>query len=157
MYLGGVISKEEFAPEVQATAAQIIAVLVRLKPILEIKTFISGKKRTPAYIAYVPVCMGILNSRCRTSERILAVEMRCFRRLLDISYRDNVPNEEIWKAIRQYVGWCENLTRPEGLSKNILQDTVEMEKRRGRQRIQQHWINREGLCKDLKRVPTTDV
>ena len=36
--------------------------------------------------------------------KIQATDMRCFRRLLGISYRDHVTNEEVRNRIRQAVG-----------------------------------------------------
>ena len=80
--------------------------------------------------------------------KIQAVEMRCFRRLLGISYTDHVTNE-VCRMISQHVKHCEDLlttvkkrklkwyahvTRASGLSKIILQETVQGKRRRGRQR-----------------------
>ena len=36
--------------------------------------------------------------------KIQTTEMRCFRRLLDISYRDHVTNEEVRNTIRHTIG-----------------------------------------------------
>ena len=82
-------------------------------------------------------------------KRIQAMEMRCFRRLLDISYRDHVTNAEIRDRISQAIGpyedllttvkkrklkWFGHVTRGEGLAKTVLQGTVEGGRRKGRQR-----------------------
>ena len=37
-------------------------------------------------------------------KRIQASEMRCFRRLLGISYKDHITNEEVKNIIRQALG-----------------------------------------------------
>lgn len=81
--------------------------------------------------------------------RIQAVEMRCFRRLLNISYRDHISNQEVRKRIGQAIGpyddlltivkkrklrWYGHVTRSTGLAKTILQGTVPGGRRRGRQR-----------------------
>ncbi|XP_068213399.1 uncharacterized protein [Palaemon carinicauda] len=81
--------------------------------------------------------------------KIQAAEMRCFRRVLDISYIDHVTNEEVNRRGRQHLGryedllstvkkrklkWYDHTTRSCGLSKTILQGTVQGKRRRGRQR-----------------------
>ena len=75
--------------------------------------------------------------------------MRCFRRLLGISYKDHITNEEVRNRIRQVVGpyeelltvvkrrklqWYGHVTRTSGLAKTFLQGTVKGRRRRGRQR-----------------------
>ena len=81
--------------------------------------------------------------------RIQATEMRCFRRLLGISYKDHITNEEVRNRIRQAIGpyedllatvkkrklkWYGHITRSTGLAKTILQGTVQGGRRRGGQR-----------------------
>ena len=75
--------------------------------------------------------------------------MRCFRRLLGISYTEHVTNEEARRTISQHVKdyedllttvkkrklkWYGHVTRTSGLSKTILQGTVQGKRRQGRQR-----------------------
>ena len=75
--------------------------------------------------------------------------MRCFRRLLGISYRDHITNEKVGNRIRQAIGpyedllttvkkrklrWYGHKTRSTGLAKTTLQDTVQGGRRRGRQK-----------------------
>ena len=77
--------------------------------------------------------------------RIQAVEMRCFRRLLGISYTDHITNEEVRRTISQHVSqyedllttvkkrklrWYGHVTRSSGLSKITLQGTVQGKRRR---------------------------
>ena len=79
-----------------------------------------------------------------------AVEMRGFRRLLGVSYKDHITSEEvrsrILKAIGPYgellstvegrkVKWCGRVTRASELAKTVVQGTVRGG-RRGRQRRQ---------------------
>ena len=81
--------------------------------------------------------------------KIQATEMRYFRRLLGISYRDHVTNEEVRNRIRQAIGpyedllttvkkrklrWHGLITRSTGLAKVILQGTVQGGRRKGRQK-----------------------
>ena len=81
--------------------------------------------------------------------RIQAMEMRCYRRIPHISYKDHVTNEEVRAKIQQAIGPHENLLttvkrrklqwyghvfRSSGLAKTFLQGTVKGARRQGRQR-----------------------
>ena len=81
--------------------------------------------------------------------RIQAMEMRCYRKILHISYKDHVTNEEICAKIQQAIGphedlltivkrrklqWHGHVSRSSGLTKTILQGTVKRGRRQGRQR-----------------------
>ena len=88
----------------------------------------------------------------RTAEfqrRIQAMQRRCYRKLLHISYKDHVTNEEVRAKIQQAIGPHEDLltivkrrklqlyghvSHSSGLAKTILQGTVKGGKRQGRQR-----------------------
>ena len=90
--------------------------------------------------------------------------MRCFRKLLGISYRDHITNEEVKARIGNAIGpyedlltavkrrklkWYGHVTRSSGLAKTILQGTVQGGRRRGRQRkrwednIKEEWTGLE--------------
>ena len=81
--------------------------------------------------------------------RIQALEMRCYRRLLNISYKDHVTNEEIRNRIQNAIGvhddlltmvkkrklrWYGHISRSSGMAKTILQGTVKGARKRGRQK-----------------------
>ena len=81
--------------------------------------------------------------------RIQALEMRCYRRLLNISYKDHVTNEEVRNRIQNATGvhydlvtmvkkwklrWYGHISRSCGMSKTILQETEKGTRRRGRQK-----------------------
>ena len=81
--------------------------------------------------------------------RIQAMEMRCCRKILRISYKDDVTNEEVRAKIQQAIGphedlqtivkrrklqWYGNVSRSSGLAKTILQGTVKGGRRQGGQR-----------------------
>ena len=82
--------------------------------------------------------------------RIQTLEMKCFRKLLDISYRDYIPNEKVKSRLgnaidpyedltsvkRRKLKWYGHVTRSSGLAKTIKQATVQGGRRRGRQRKQ---------------------
>ena len=79
---------------------------------------------------------------------IQALEMRCYRRLLNISYKDHLTNEEVRSRIQNAFGvhddlltmvkkrklwWYGHISRSSGMAKTILQGTVKGARRRGRQ------------------------
>ena len=81
--------------------------------------------------------------------RIQATEMRCYRRLLGISYKDRITNEEVTKRIRQVIGlwedllttvkkrklkWYGHITRSTGLTTTFLQGTVQGGRKKGGQK-----------------------
>ena len=81
--------------------------------------------------------------------RLQAMEMRCYRKILHVSYKDRVTNEEVCAKIQQAIGPHEDLltivkrrkvqyyghvSRSSGLAKTILQGTVKGERRQGGQR-----------------------
>ena len=80
--------------------------------------------------------------------RTQALEMRCYRRLLYISYKDHVTNEEVRNRIQNAIGvhddltmvkkrklrWYGHISRSSGMAMTILQGTVKEARRRGRQK-----------------------
>ena len=81
--------------------------------------------------------------------RIQALEMRCYRRLLNMSYKDHVTNKEVRNRIQNATGvhddlltmvkkrklrWYGHISRSSGMAKTILQGTVKGARRRGRQK-----------------------
>ena len=75
--------------------------------------------------------------------------MRCYRKILRISYKDHVTNEEVRAKIQQAIGphedlltiikrrklqWYGHVSRSSGLTKTILQGTVKGGRRQGGQR-----------------------
>ena len=75
--------------------------------------------------------------------------MRCYRKILHISYKDHVTNEEVRAKIQQAIGphedlltivkrrklqWHGHVSGSSGLAKNLLQGTVKGGRRQGGQR-----------------------
>ena len=75
--------------------------------------------------------------------------MRCYRKILGISYNDHITNEEFPAKTQQAIGlhedlltivkrrklqWYGHVSRSLGLAKTILQGTVKARRRQGRQR-----------------------
>ena len=89
------------------------------------------------------------------------MEMRCYRKILHISYQDHVTNEEVRAKIQQATGPHEDLTivkrrklqlyghvsRSSSLAKTILQGTVKGGRRQVRQRT--WWEDNINLIKEL--------
>ena len=84
--------------------------------------------------------------------RIQTMEMRCYHKILSISYRDRVTKEEVRAKIQQAIRpdkdlltfvkrrkllWYGHVSRSSGLAKTILQGTLKGGRRRGRQRKRQ--------------------
>ena len=80
---------------------------------------------------------------------IQGMEMRCYRKILRIHYKDLVSNEEVRAKIQQAIGpqedllsivkrrklqWYGHVSRSSRLAKSILRSTVKGERRQGRQR-----------------------
>ena len=81
--------------------------------------------------------------------RIQVTEMRCYRKILHISYKDHVTNEEVRAKIQQVIEphedlltvvrrrklqWYGHVSLSSGLAKTTLQGTVKGGGRQGRQR-----------------------
>ena len=77
------------------------------------------------------------------------MEMRCYCKILHISYKDHVTNEKVHAKIQQAIGahedpltiikrrqlrWYGHVSRSSGLAKTILQGTVKGGRRQGRQK-----------------------
>ena len=151
-YLGSIISDDGSTPEMLSRIAQTTAALTRLKNIWR-DTNITIRSKIKVLRSLV---MSIFLYACETwtltanlQKKIQAMELRCYRRLLGISYKDHITNEEILKTITKHVNNYENLlttvkkiklrwyghvTRTNGLSKTTLQGTVPGGRKRGRQR-----------------------
>ena len=77
--------------------------------------------------------------------RTQAMEMRCYRKVLHISYNDHVTNEEVRAKIQQAIEphedliivkrrklkWYGHVFRSSGLAKTVLQGTVKEGRRQG--------------------------
>ena len=77
------------------------------------------------------------------------MDMRCYRKILRISYKDHVTNEEVRAKIQKAIGlhedfvtiikrrilqWYGHVSRSSGLAKTILQGTVKGGRRQVRQK-----------------------
>ena len=97
-YLGSVITDEGSKPEILSRIAQTTAALTRLKPVwIEKSIFLSSKIRLMRSLVtsiFLYACES-LTLTAELQRRIQAMEMRCYRKILHISYKDHVTNEEV--------------------------------------------------------------
>ena len=63
----------------------------------------------PSCLREVFLCSEHATLTAEFQRRIQAMEMRCYRRILRISYKDRVTNEEVRAKIRQAIGSHEDL------------------------------------------------
>ena len=150
-FLGATISNEGSKPEILSRIAQTTAVLSRLKIIWRDKNISLASKvklmRTLILSTFLYACES-WTLTAEIERRVKALEMRCYRRLLNISYKDHVMNVEVRNRIQNAVGvhddltmikktklrWYGHISISSGMAKTILQGTVKGARRRGRQK-----------------------
>ena len=148
-YLGAIVSGEGPKPEVLSRMAQTTAAVTIIWNDKNIA--ISSKVRLMGSLV-MSMCLSACETWTMTADierRIQALEMRCFRKLLGISYRDQITNEGVKARTGNAIGpyedlltavnrrklkWYGHVTRSSGLAKTVLQGTVQGGRRRGRQR-----------------------
>ena len=102
-YLGAMVSDEASKPEVIARIAMTAATLTKLD--------IIWKDKAVKLSSTIRLMCSLVNSdflyACETStltaeleKRVQALQMRCFRRLLGISYKNHITNEELFCNIK---------------------------------------------------------
>ena len=105
-YLGSVITDEGSKPELLCRIAQATAALTRLKPIWIYKSISLSSKIRLMRSLVTSIFQYACESWTLTAElqrRIQAMEMRCYRKILHISYKDHVTNEEVRAKIQQRI------------------------------------------------------
>ena len=94
--LSPVITDEGSKPEILSRIARATAALTRLKPVWIDKSIsLSSKTRLMRFLV-TSIFLYACESWTLTAElhgRIQAMEMRCYRKKLRISYKDHVNNE----------------------------------------------------------------
>ena len=151
-YLGAIICDEGSKPEILSRIAQTTNALARLKTIWKSKNIRLASKIRLMRSLVLSIFLYACESWTLTAElerRIAAMEMRCYRRLLGISYTLHITNKEVRNRITHEIGqhedllttvksrklrWYGHVTRSSGLSKTILQGTVKGSRKRGRPR-----------------------
>ena len=145
-YLRAIISNDGSKPEILSRIAQTTAALSRLKIIWRDKNISLASKvklmRTLILYTFLYACES-WTLTAEIERRIQALEMRCYRRLLNIS------NEEVRNGIQKAIGvhddlltmikkrilrWYGHISRSPGMAKKILQGTMKGARKRGRQK-----------------------
>ena len=151
-YLGAVVSDDGFKPVILSKTAQATAAHTKLKPIWRDNNVSLGLKAKLMCSHVISIFLYACESWTLTAElekKPQAFEMRCYRRLLNISYKDHVTNEEVRRKIQAAIGeydelltlvkkrklrWFGHISRSSGLANTILQGTVKGQRKRGRQK-----------------------
>ena len=97
-YLGSVITDEGSKPEILSRIAQTTAALTRLKPVWNDRSISLSPKIRLMRSFVTSIFLYASESWTLTAElqrKIRAMETRCYRKLLSISYKDHVINEEV--------------------------------------------------------------
>ena len=112
-YLGSVITDEGSKSVILSGVAQTTAALTRLKPVWNDRSISLSCKirlmRSLVKFIFLYAC----ESWTLTAEfqrKIQAMEMRCYRRILRISYKEHVTSEEVGAKIQQAIGPQGDLT-----------------------------------------------
>ena len=96
-----------------------------------------------------------MHPHSRAAKKNTSHGMNCYRKILRISYKDRVTNQEVCAKIQQAIGpnedlltfvkrrklqWYGHVSRSSGLAKIILQGTVKGGRRQGRQKERREHI-----------------
>ena len=111
-YLGSVITDEGSKPEILPRIAQTTAASTRLKPVWIDKSISLSSKIRLMRSLFTSIFLHACEPWTLTAElqrRIQAMEMRCYRKILHISYKDHVTNDEVRAMIQQAIGPHEDL------------------------------------------------
>ena len=112
-YLGSVITDEGSKPEILSKIAHTTAALTGLKPVWNDRSISLGSKIRMMRSLVTSIFLYACESWTLTAElqrRIQAMDMRCYRKILLISYKDHVTNEEVRAKIQQAIGPYKDLT-----------------------------------------------
>ena len=103
-YLGSIITDEGSKPEIFSSKAQTTAALTRLKPVWNDRSISLSSKirlmRSLVTSTFLYACESwILTADLQ--RRIQAMETRCYRKVLRISYKDRITGEEVHAKIQR--------------------------------------------------------
>ena len=151
-YLGSVVSAEGSKSEILSRIAQTIAALARFKPVCNDRSISLSSKIRLMRSHVTSIFLYVCESWTLTAElqrRIRAMEIRCYCKILCISYKDNVTSEKVYVKIQQAIGphedllitvkrrklkWVGHVSWSSCLAKTVLQGTVKAGRRKGRRK-----------------------
>ena len=111
-YLGAIISDAGSKADILSRIAQCTTTMTRLKPIWNDRNITLGSKVRLMRTLVISILLYACETWTLTIElqrRIKAVEMRCYRRLLHMSYKDHITNEIVCTKIQTAIGPYEDL------------------------------------------------
>ena len=106
-YLGSDITDEGSKPKILSRITQTTAAFTRLKPVWIDKSISPNSKIQLMCSLVTSIFLFACESWTLTAElqrRIQAMKMRCYSKILCISYKDYVTNEEVHANIQQVIG-----------------------------------------------------
>ena len=135
--MGSVITVEGSKPEILSRIAQATAALTGLKSVWNERNISLSSKIRLMRSLVTSIFLYAFESWTLTAvlqRRIQAMEMRCYRKILRISYKDHVTNEAVRAKIQQAIGphkdltivkrhklkWYRHVSRSSGLAETIL-------------------------------------
>ena len=142
--------------------AQATAALTKLEPIWGDNNISFGSNVKLMRSLVISIFLYACESWTLTAELekiTQAFEMRCYRRLLDISYKDHATNEEVRRKIEAAIGeydelltlvkkrklrWFGHVSVSSGLAKTILQGTLKGKKKEADRRRGGETISKSG-------------
>ena len=112
-YLGSVITEEGSKPEILSRIARTTAALTRLKPVwidksISLSSKIDTTDALPCHI-HLPVCLLIMDPHSRAPKKNTNNGNGVLQKILHISYKDHVTNEQVRAKIQQAIGPHEDL------------------------------------------------
>ena len=117
-YLGAILSDQGFKPEIVARIAQAVAAFIKIRPLWSDKEISLKSKLRLLRSLVISLFLYACESWTLTKDpehRIQALkclekpEMRCYRKILNISYRDRIRNDFIRDQITNAIGPHEDL------------------------------------------------
>ena len=106
-YLGSLITDEGSKPEILSRIAQTTAALTRLKPVWNDRSISLSSKIRLMRSLVTSIFLYASELWTLTAElqrRIQAMKMRCYCKILHISYKDHVTNVEVSAKVQQAIG-----------------------------------------------------
>ena len=152
-YLGSIISDKGSKPEIVARLGQATKAICKLQRIWKSRTIsLTHKLKLINSLVHSVFLYG-----CETwtltadlEKRITSFEMKCFRRILNITFRDHITNQAVRDRLAPILGnrddlltsvkkrklkWYGHVSRGHGMATTILQGTVPGGRKPGRQKL----------------------
>ena len=151
-YLGAIVTDEGTKREVLTRIARATSALTKLQTVWKDRKITSKHKiqilRSTVTSTFLYAC-ETWTLTAELERRIQTFEMRCYRKIFGISFRDKITNEDVRNRVRADIGphddllsivktrklrWYGHVTRATGRANTIMQGTVPDGRRRGRQK-----------------------